>query len=221
MEIHRSICCKELMKLSVIGAKGQKVGHINDFTFTFNGSLNLSQFILGGGMWEELLESLKLRPNKDPIFNASLIEKIGDQIHLNTDVESLKTTLDECAISDDEIRLSELSKLAIFDEDGVKIGNVIDVDFDVDGKASLIVGGGFVEEKLESLGIKPDIDIIVPDDVIESISDKIQLMVSKDELESTLEDVLREHNPAVQKVKDERMVLQDGAKVRLWSQRPY
>ena len=221
MEIHRSICCKELMKLNVMGSKGKKIGHINDFTFTFNGSLKLSQFILGGGIWEEILESLKLRPDKDPIFNASLIKRIGDQIQLDTDVESLKTTLDECAISDDEIRLSELSKLDIFDENGVKIGNVIDVDFDVDGKASLIVGGSFVEEKLESLGIKPDIDIIVPDDVIESISDKIQLMVTKDELESTLEDVLHERNPAVQKVKDERMVLQDGAKVRLWSQRPY
>ena len=220
MEINRSICCKEIMKIDVIDAKGDKIGHINDFTFTFDGSLKLSQFILGGGTWEELLESLKLKPDKDPIFNASLISKIGDNIHLNSDVDSLKTTLDECAISDNELRLSELSKLNIFDENGENIGNVIDVDFDVDGRASLIVGGSFIEEKLEALGIKPDFDIIVPDDAIESISDKIQLMVSKDELETTLEEVLADRNPEIQKAREAKHVNQEISKVRLFGQRP-
>ncbi len=221
MEINRSICCKEIQKIDVLDSSGSKVGRMGDLTFTFDGTLRLSQFILAGSTWEEFLESIKVKPDNDPIFDASLITKIGETIHLETNANTLKTTLDECAISDDEIRLSHLSKLDIVDKDGVKLGRAIDVDFDVDGSASLIVGGGFIEEKLEALGIKSNIDIVVPDKVIESISDKIQLAVSKSDLDSTMEDAIKDRSPEVEKARDEKAVRHDVSKVRLFHQRPF
>ncbi len=221
MEINRSICCKEIKKIDVLDSTGTKIGRINDLTFTFDGSLKLSQFILAGSAWEEMLEALKIKPDKDPIFDAKLITKIGDKIHLDTSVNSLKTTLDECAISDEEIRLSNLAKLDVLDKNGIKIGRITDIDFDVDGSASFIVGGGFIEEKLEALGIKSDIDIIVSDKVIESISDKIHLLVSKSELDTTMEEAMQDRNPEVREARDQKAVYRDVSKVRLFSQRPY
>ncbi|MGY5875066.1 MAG: hypothetical protein RTU30_04925 [Candidatus Thorarchaeota archaeon] len=221
MELNRSICSREMQKCDVVDSSGTKVGNINDLTFTFDGTLKLSQFILAGSAWEEFLEAIKVRPDKDPIFDASLIEKIGDKIHLNTTGNTLKTTLDECAISDSEIRLSDMMKLDIIDENGVKIGRAIDVDFDVDGSASLTVGGGFIEEKLEALGLKTDIDIIVPDKAIVSIGDDIRLGVSKEELDKTMDEAVKDHSPEIRKARNDRAVHHDVSKVRLFSQRPF
>jgi hypothetical protein len=81
---------------------------------------------------------------------------------------------------------------------------------------SIIVGGGFFEEKLEAIGLKTDIDLIVPCDVIESISDKILLKVSKDELGTTMEEV-QERIKTRKDVETRREI----SKVRLFSHRPF
>ncbi|MHA2210556.1 MAG: hypothetical protein ACXABV_15470 [Candidatus Thorarchaeota archaeon] len=54
------------------------------------------------------MESIGARPDKDPLFDASLIRRIGDKVQLTSNVNSLKTTLDEVAIPVGEIRWSEL-----------------------------------------------------------------------------------------------------------------
>lgn len=221
MEIARSICCNELKKADVVDSTGSKVGHIGDLTFTFDGELKLKQFILSGPVWEEFLEAIKVKPDRDPVFDATLIDMMGDKVHLNTSANSLKTTLDKDAISADEIRLSKLSKLDILDKNGVKIGRANDVDFDVDGSASIIVGGGFFEEKLEATGLKADVDLIVPGDVITSISDTIKLKVSKDELGTTMETVLAENAPEIVKARENIETHREVSKVRLFSHRPF
>jgi sporulation protein YlmC with PRC-barrel domain len=198
----KSMNCREITKCDVLDSLGDKIGRIGDMTFTFDGDLKLSQFILEGSRVEELLESLKVKPDMDPIFDASIIRRIGDHIRLNTQMNSLKTTLEEGAIPKGEIRLSELQKLEIVDKEDVKVGKAVDVDFDVDGTASLIVGGGIVEETLESLGLKSDIDIIVPTETIESMGEKIKLKVSKDELKLTMDDALK--TDVVDRIKDHR-----------------
>ncbi|MHA2425094.1 MAG: hypothetical protein ACXAEF_09920 [Candidatus Thorarchaeota archaeon] len=202
MEIMKSMNCREITKCDVLDSLGDKIGRIGDMTFTFDGDLKLSQFILEGSRVEELLESLKVKPDMDPICDASIIRRIGDHIRLNTQMNSLKTTLEEGAIPKGEIRLSELQKLEIVDKEDVKVGKAVDVDFDVDGTASLIVGGGIVEETLESLGLKSDIDIIVPTETIESMGEKIKLKVSKDELKLTMDDALK--TDVVDRIKDHR-----------------
>jgi len=214
MDVTRSINCKELRDCDVVDSSGERVGRIDDVTFTFDGSLKLKQFILAGSRWEELLESAKIKPDKDYLLDADLITRIGNKVQLSTNVNSLKTTLDAGAISADEIRWSDLTKMDIYDHHDVKVGRAVDIDFDLDGSASLIVGGGLVEESLESMGLKADIDIIVPAKTIASMSDKIKLTVSKDNLKLTMDKALE--NPEVKKAKDHPADRRAAAKVRLY-----
>jgi len=218
MKLARSLCCKEMKKADVVDSSGNKVGNVSDLTFSFDKELKLSKFILAGPKWEEFLESIKIRPDRDPVFDSSLITKIDETIHLDTSVNSLKTTLDKDAIPEGDIRLSKLEKMDILDSSGKKIGRAIDVDFDVDGAVSMIVGGGFIEEKLEALGLKTDVDIIVPGAVISSITDKIQLNVSEGELSTTMDDALKSEE--VTKARDDKVIHHEVTKVRLFSHRP-
>lgn len=196
MELARETCCRNLKKYDVLDSSGEKIGKIGDMTFKFEGdSLKLTQFVLAGPKWEEILEAIKIKPDRDPVFNSSLIVKVDDKIHLNTTSNSLKTTLDQGAITESEILLSQLEKLRILDKDGVNVGKLVDIDFDVNGTVSLIVGGGFFEEKLEAAGLKPDIDIIVPAKVISEIGKTIKITRSKSELSLTMDDAL-EHQAA-------------------------
>ena len=109
-------------------------------------------------------------------------------------------------------------KMDIVDKDGKKLGRAIDVDFDADGTAMIIVGGGFVEEKLEALGLKADVDIIVPGNVIASIDEKIHLGVGESELSTTMEDALKPEE--VKKARERMDVHTDVTKVRLFTHRP-
>jgi len=220
MELTKSLCCKELKNRDVVDSAGETIGNIGDLTFTFDGQLKLSQFILAGPKLEEFLEAIKLRPDKDPVFNASLIKKIDDKVYLNASVNGFKTTLDEDAIPVGEIRLSKLEKMDILDKDNVKVGRTIDVDFDVDGSASVIVGGGFIEEKLEAAGLKANVDIIVPGDAIDSLTDVMKLKVSKSELGTTMEEALKAMAPKIIEARAAKEIHYDINKVRLFNLRP-
>jgi sporulation protein YlmC with PRC-barrel domain len=214
VDVTKPLNCRELRDCDVVDSSGQKVGRINDMTFTFDGQFKLEQFVLAGSNWEELLESIKVKPDRDPLFDASMIRRIGDKVQLDTNVNALKTTLDEDAIPKGEIRWSELSKKHIVDKDDVSVGKAVDIDFDMDGTASLTVGGGMIEETLERIGLKDDIDIIVPAETIESIGDKIKLKVSKDELKLTMDEALG--TPEVRAAKDRTEAQRDVMKVRLF-----
>ncbi|MFW9958576.1 MAG: PRC-barrel domain-containing protein [Candidatus Odinarchaeota archaeon] len=218
MKVEQSICCNELMKLDVLDSSGRKIGKIGDLTFKFDGELKLSKFILAGPKWEELLESLSIRKDRDPVFDGAKIKRIGESVHLDTSVNQLKTTLDMDAIPKGDIRYSVLERMEIIDNHGKKVGHAIDIDFDVSGAVSMIVGGSFIEEKLEALGLKADVDIIVPGNVISSITDKIHLRVSKDELETTMVEAIKPES--VKRTQEKRQVSQQVTKVRLFTQRP-
>jgi sporulation protein YlmC with PRC-barrel domain len=218
MKLAQSLCCREMKKMDVVDTSGHKVGNVGDMTFTFDRGLTLTKFILAGPRFEEFLESIKVKPDRDPVFDSSLITKVDEKVHLDTNVNSLKTTLDKDAITEGEIRLSKLEKMDIVDSTGKKIGRAIDIDFDMDGTVSVIVGGSFIEEKLEAAGLKEDIDIIVPGDVITSISNKICLSVSESELATTVNDALKSAD--IKKAREERSVYRQVTKVRLFGQRP-
>ena len=215
MEITQPYCCKELKKKTIMDSTGKRIGHISDLTFVFDKELNIVHFLLSGPLWEEFLETIHLKPDRNHVFDSSVIKKIDQHIHLDISGDQLLTTLNKNKISDDEVKFSELEKLDIFDKDQVKIGRAIDVDLDVDGRVSIIVGGGFVEEKLEAIGLKDDIDIIVPSNVISSIHDSIQLSVSKDELDTTLNGILKEKANEIKNQREAAAAHSRGKKVRV------
>jgi sporulation protein YlmC with PRC-barrel domain len=205
--------------MDVMDPSGKKIGRILDLTFTFDGSLKLEHFILGGSRMEEFLEAIKLKPDEDPVFDSTVIKKVDDHIHLDTTVSILKAAHD--TISDDEMKFSDLQKLDILDKDNVKVGRAIDVDFELDGRTALIAGGGFIEEKLEAIGLKDDIDIIVPFEVIVSIDESIRLSVSKDELDASLDGILREKALEIKRQRQAAGDLYHAKKQRVRAYWPY
>jgi len=86
------------------------------------------------------------------------------------------------------IKLSELQKRKVVDADGVRVGQVVDVWLDEDASMWLVVGGGFLEETLERLHIRPDMDLLVPSQWIADMDDEIRLEVSKFQLQATCEE---------------------------------
>ncbi len=84
---------------------------------------------------------------------------------------------------------SELKKKKVRDADGFTVGNVVDIEFDENGDEWFVLGGGFVEETLEMLHIRPDIDLLVPTEWIETIGDKeIVLKLTRFQLTATCEE---------------------------------
>ncbi|MFW9888323.1 MAG: PRC-barrel domain-containing protein [Candidatus Thorarchaeota archaeon] len=180
----------EIKKKPVVDAKGETLGRIVDFIFTIEENrLIPKSVIIGGTRLEELLESLGVRPDDDPIFSVDNIDVIEeDKVVLTVDGETLCSTLCEDSITENDRRLSQISKAKVIDSDGFKVGSVIDVWFDEDSEVWLLLGGGFLEEALERIGVQPDIDLIAGPKDIDMFTDKeIKLRWSKFQLESNCE----------------------------------
>lgn len=180
----------EIKKKPVVDAKGETLGRIIDFIFTIEeNKLIPKSVIIGGSRLEELLERFGVRPNEDPIFSVDNIAVIKeDKVTLTVDGETLCSTLCEDIITENERRLSQISKAKVVDSDGFKVGNVIDVWFDENSEVWLLLGGGFLEEALERIGVQPDIDLIAGPKDIDTFTDKeIKLRWSKFQLESNCE----------------------------------
>ncbi|MFW9932228.1 MAG: PRC-barrel domain-containing protein [Candidatus Thorarchaeota archaeon] len=178
------------MNKKVIDSSNKEAGQVNDFIITFaENKVALKSIVLGGGRIEEFMESIGLKPDIDPVFQMDCISQITEDVVLITDVESLKTTLDEGTITEHDMRLSEFSKLPIIDSDGMKVGRAIDIWFDFDGAPWLVASGGSFEEFLEKIGIQPDLDLLIPMPFIQHITkNEIKLKYTKFQLEGKCED---------------------------------
>jgi sporulation protein YlmC with PRC-barrel domain len=179
----------EIKKKKVVDNKGEYIGEVIDSTLNIsNNRFELKHIILGGGRIEELLEKIKARPDIDPVCTVSDIDSISDKVYLKVDKKTLCKTLDKGVFTDSDIRYSQLTKIKVVDADGIKIGSVIDLWFDKASRLWLILGGSFFEEMLEKLHAIPDVDLLVPQDDIDSIDKRsIKLKKTRFQLESTCE----------------------------------
>ena len=177
----------EIKNKEVIDANGEKIGNVSDAIFDISGNnIELRHFVLGGGRIEELLESMKARPDIDPICSIENIDSISDKVYLNVTKLSLLKTIDPGVLTDSHIKFSQLSKIQIHDSDGFKVGNMTDLWFDKESTMWFLIGGGFFEELLERIRAQPDCDLIIPSDLIRSVnSDAIVFGQTKFQLEST------------------------------------
>lgn len=186
-------CCNlklsELKHKDVYASDGKKIGKVTDFIFRFSeNKIALKSVVLGGSHFEEFLESAHAIRDKDAVFQLGCIDKVADHVYLKTDCNSLQTTLDTGTMTPTDMKLTKLAKLRVMDSDNVKIGNVIDVWFDTANKIWLVLGGGFVEETLERIGTRPNIDFLLPEEYIASVSPKeIKLKWTKFQLNATSE----------------------------------
>ena len=174
----------------VVDSKGEKFGEIMDCIFdTSDNKIDLKHLVVGGGMVEEFLESIKAKPDIDPVLNLDDIDRIEDNVYLNVESDSLKKTLDPGVVNETDMKFSTLSDIKVIDADDFKIGFVIDMWYDSEGEMWLVLGGGFFEELLERIHAQPDIDLLVPPAFIESVDKKsIKLNRTRFQLESTCEE---------------------------------
>jgi sporulation protein YlmC with PRC-barrel domain len=180
----------EIRGKEVIDSEGEKVGDIIDCIVDISeNKITLKHLVLGGGKIEEFLELIGARPDIDPVCNVSHLDTISDKVYLNIGKANLKNTIDPGIVSETDLTFSQLGKLHIVDSDGLKLGQVIDLWFDLDSRMWLLLGGGFFEELLEKLRAQPDIDLLFPMDFIYRIDgEAIHLTQNKFELESTCQD---------------------------------
>jgi len=86
-----------------------------------------------------------------------------------------------------DIKYTGLKKKAVIDADGDKLGNVIDFIITVDGTEltpkSMVIGGGRIEELLEAIKLRKDVDPIFDIDQIDVVEeDVVRLKVNGKEL---------------------------------------
>ena len=102
------------------------------------------------------------------------------------------------------IDLQDISKMKIYDKDGVEAGRIIDFCVTDDHRVSkFILGGSRVEEIKERLGMKADDDPVISMDCIEEVNleeKKIIINLSCSELPNKLQEDVFESDETLFKV---------------------
>ena len=81
------------------------------------------------------------------------------------------------------IQFSKIRRMVIIDCNDVEVGEPVDIGFSLDLTPKfLVIGGGFIEELLEIMERREDIDQIIDLDIIQEISDAIYLKVPETDL---------------------------------------
>lgn len=116
------------------------------------------------------------------------------------------------------MKYSSIRGKDVLDSKGEKFGGIMDIIFDVsDNKIALkhmVVGGGMIEEFLESIGARPDIDPVLNIDHIENIEDDVHLNVECESLKKTLDPgVLTENDMKFSELSDIKVIDTDGIKI--------
>ncbi|OLS27185.1 MAG: hypothetical protein HeimC2_12950 [Candidatus Heimdallarchaeota archaeon LC_2] len=125
----------------VIDSDGNDIGTIKDAVINMN-SLELRGFVIHGSRLEELMETLKLRADVDPLLSNDFIENFDtNQITLNVNKEKLSNAMAQGEIKEDEILFSQLRKIPVFSKQNRKVGIFSDIFFDSQGLSSYSLGG--------------------------------------------------------------------------------
>ncbi|MEA2070932.1 MAG: PRC-barrel domain-containing protein [Asgard group archaeon] len=176
-----------LRKRDVISADKLQCGRLIDIIF--DQELNLHSFLLGGSRFEELREVLGLIEDIDPVIPISSIDKITKQaIKINIQKKDLRHKLENGVLPEKNVSLTNLKRKKIVDSKGNTIGKIVNMVFIPSGDFAFIIGGNWLEEFLESIKFKTNVDLLLPVKYIESFdNDRIKLNITSDKLRLTLD----------------------------------
>jgi sporulation protein YlmC with PRC-barrel domain len=177
----------DMRNKDIVDSKGETIGRVIDFHFVLQErKFIFKSIVMGGSRVEEFLERIGAKPDIDPFFSLDLIDRYENgKLYLKVPYEKLSEPV---KMGKDEKLLSDLGKYKIIDYDGNNIGKIRDVIFDEKARPWFVVEGGFFEETFEKLGIRPDIDPLVPPEFIDELmKDKITLKHNKMTLVTTAE----------------------------------
>jgi sporulation protein YlmC with PRC-barrel domain len=171
----------------IVDSAGEKIGRIIDFHFTqTNGKMEFTSIVMGGSRVEEFLESIGAKKDIDPFFPIDVIDRYENEtLYLKIPYKKLAEPV---KLAENEFRLTELGGCEIIDSDTNKIGRIKDVIFDDKHRPWFVVHGGFFEESFEKLGIKADIDPLIPPEFVKRMTKEcMTLKYSKMQLKTTAE----------------------------------
>ena len=178
-----------LSNFKVIDKNNKEIGHVGDVLLDKN-KLSINSLIVHGSFLEEKLEDLGVREDIDPIVPVNLIsnvDQVKTTIKLSEEKGKLKTTTKNWKPSDDVYQFSRLKKTPVIDSTKKKIGSIIDIFWRSEDNYVLILGGGRLEEFLESIKVFADKDLIVPKANVSSFSyAEIILNVAEISLKNTI-----------------------------------
>ncbi|MFX1559653.1 MAG: PRC-barrel domain-containing protein [Promethearchaeota archaeon] len=117
-----------------------------------------------------------------------------------------------------ELKYSDIRGKDVVDSKGEKVGEVQDWIFGCgENKLNpkyIVLGGGRIEEFLESIGVRPDIDPVVNLEDVGSITDQVYLKVDRESLKKTIDPgVHDEADYTFSKLTDIKVVDSDGIKI--------
>jgi sporulation protein YlmC with PRC-barrel domain/GNAT superfamily N-acetyltransferase len=174
----------------------EKIGRIKDFVI--DEKYYFTKVLLGHSLIETLKEKIGRKSDARYVIPIDLLErderKGTNKLFLNSNQNQLKLITNPKALGKGEMLFSSLKNIKIFDSENKLVGRVIDAITHIDHKVSLILGGSYLEEIKEDLGIIPDLDIFLPTNLIVSLSSKrINISVEKSKLskKATREDIQR------------------------------
>lgn len=177
----------ELKGTTVRDVRGAALGRVADFIIrTGAGVIDVEYLTVAGE--GRVRAALPGKHAAEAVVAFDEIDRIEDEVHLLKEHDA-PASLEERGISREKhLRFSELTKARVIDSGGFRIGHVLDVWLDEDGTTCLVLGGGFIEETLEKLHLRPDVDLLCPANWIESIGGgEVRLRWSGFQLESTCE----------------------------------
>ncbi|MEA2069965.1 MAG: PRC-barrel domain-containing protein [Asgard group archaeon] len=176
---------KDLTRKKVLDKDGKDLGYIKDVILDEN--FQLHSFIIGGGIFEEFLEAINLKLDKNPIIKLSDIKEIGDNVVLNTAKKNLKTKLEAAEIPVDGFYFNKLKGRKVLDINKKNIGQIIGLIFLPCLDVAFLVGGNALTEIGKAIGIAEEWDLLLPTHDIKNIlKDKIIANVKESDLEAVL-----------------------------------
>ena len=207
----------QLKDCKIEASDGQQIGRLIDAVFKNSpNGIQLTKFIVGGSRFEEFMERWKLRDDIDPVFKTDVIDKVSPKvIKLTVPKSDLKSThIHQDAIDEDEIKLSEISKLKVVDSKGDNIGNIMDLKFE-DNSFKFILGDSRAKEWAEAVGLVADVDFLITPNYISGIERQsgvkcVCLNKQKGDLKSTFEKYVSDQSSVKQSKIDSRVQAAKG-----------
>ena len=137
---------------------------------------SINSLILFKGFLEEKMKEMIHREINEYIVPMSTIKSINPSnkiILLKVEKEALKQTHQNFNAPEESIKFSKLKKLPLYSKSNEKLGRMTDLYYPIDDNCNFIVKGSELVKFLEDLKIIPNRDLLVPEQLISNLSDKI------------------------------------------------
>jgi len=164
-----------------VDAKDQEMGTLEDFILDTT-TMQPTHFILGGGFFEEYLESTGSIDDIDELAPLEIVDHIdNDYIVLVKTLDELETTNQDGALPIEGIKYSKFTKLSLEDREGPISAEIIDYEFEYE-HSRIVLNHFTLQDELRSQGYMQKFEFIVPIDKVSIQDQLIHLDLAKTDL---------------------------------------